>query len=209
MLSTSFRCVAIKSPETSPLANCVPYTTKFPDGHCKRVLGNTMVYGTPDVLDENNQKLRRYEIAFGFLKMTGGLTPLNGTDNVIFRPPNGAPPAVVVKKTCLDLVDYMYCHSYYPQCRISSKHQSVCKEACETFNYDICKKEMELLNKFNVLAWQGNYGYSWDIIDCTDLPSQNQSYTGQSEPDCYYPSKIRGACYICKQTDRQQRDGQT
>lgn len=156
-----------------------------------------MVYGSPYQLNENEKKLFRYQTAKSLFKMTAHLQPINGTDNIIVYPPSGANP-VIMSRTCLKLVDYIYCHWYFPQYRISSAHQSVCREECERIYSHVCKEEFHVVEEFNKLE-KPDYPYSWDIINCTQLPWRNASRTEKVESGCYYYDNVRGKTSTRKQ----------
>ena len=152
---------------------CLPYQALFRTGYhgyCEDIIGYLPVYGSnKNELYENEMKMYRYRAMKTFLEQTRQ----NSTDN-----------SYVVRQSCLDMVDYVYCHHYFKRCYISSSPQFVCREACDNLYYKACDREFKMVMDF--LNSQGPYPF--DIINCTTLSFRNES------SNCYYPDEIRGQC---------------
>ena len=159
---------------------CLPYQSKFPDGYCKSILGYQPIYGTDLYeLEENEMNMLRYQIAKNFVESSrekNGEVVIN--DN-----------SYVVRQSCLDMVDDVYCHHYFKRCYISSRPPPVCREACEQLFFKVCDREFKIVEDFmnsTQRHYALNYPYFFDIIDCKALPFRNES------SNCYYPNHIRG-----------------
>ena len=159
---------------------CFPYQVIFPDGYCKHILGYQPIYGRDSYeLEENEMKMLRYQIAKNFLESSRGK---NGKGVI-------NDDSYVVRQSCLDMVDDVYCHHYFKRCYISSRPPSICREACEKLRFKVCDREFGIVEDFTESRQNHsrlNYPYFFDIIDCTTLPFRNES------SDCYYPDQIRG-----------------
>lgn len=94
----------------------------------------------------------------------------------------------VVRQSCLDMVDDVYCHHYFKRCYISSRPPLICRETCEELFFKVCDREYKIVKEFmnSTQREAVRYPYFFDIIDCTTLPFRNES------SNCYYPDKIRG-----------------
>ena len=150
-------------------------------GYCKHVLGDLPVFGS-DIyeLEENEKKIRRFEV----IKQLIPRYHSNSKDQQgIIRG-----KFLEVRQSCLEMVDDIYCHHYFKRCYISSKPQPVCRQACEELMFKVCDREIKVVSEFNHnrLGLFHSWPYSWDLINCTNLPSRNES------SHCYYPDKIRG-----------------
>ena len=159
---------------------CLPYQAKFPDGYCKGILGYQPIYGTDSYeLEENERKMLRYQIAKSFVEQSRGKNgEVDFEDN-----------SYVLRQSCMDMVDDVYCHHYFKRCYISSRPPLICRETCEQLFFKVCDREFKIVEDFmnsTQLHSRLNYPYFFDIIDCTTLPFQNES------SNCYYPDKIRG-----------------
>ena len=164
---------------------CMPYGLDkdlFENGgYCKHVLGNLPVFGNNVYeLDENEKKIRRFEVVKHLLE---GPHRDSKSKQWINRG-----KFFEVRQSCLKMVDDIYCHHYFKRCYISSKPQPVCREACEELMFKVCDREVKVVSEFNrdKKLFQDSWPYSWDLINCTTLPSWNES------SNCYYPDKIRG-----------------
>ena len=159
---------------------CLPYQAKFPDGYCKEILGYQQIYGTNSYeLEENEMKMLRYQMAKSFIEQS------RGENGEVIIEDN----SYVVRQSCLDMVDDVYCHHYFKRCYISSRSPLICRETCEQLYFKVCDREFKIVEDFTNstrLHSRLNYPYFFDIIDCTTLPFRNES------SNCYYPDKIRG-----------------
>ena len=149
---------------------CVPYSSLFQNGgYCKDIIDNLLVFGKNErELQGNENKLHN------FAKIT------KENKVIISR-------FVDIRKSCLERVDDIYCHHYFKRCYLSSAPQTVRREACEDLMFNVCDQEIKTALEFNrnrpkLFYWK----YYWDIINCTTLPSRNES------SNCYYPDKTRG-----------------
>ena len=160
---------------------CTPYQLAFPNGYCKNIIGYKQVYGTDrNELQHNEVKMLRYHVAKTFLERSRRNSTKEGRKTVLND------NSFVVRQSCLEMVDDVYCHHYFKRCYISSEPQLLCREACENLFSKVCDREFKMVVDFTQ-STQGFYlRYYFDIIDCTTLPFQNES------PNCYYPDKIRG-----------------
>lgn len=159
---------------------CLPYQVIFPDGYCKHILGYQPIYGTDsNELQENEMKMLRYQIAKNFVESSRGK---NGKGVI-------NDDSYVVRQSCLNMVDDVYCHHYFKRCYISSRPPSICRETCEKLFFKVCDREFGIVEDFTNSRQNHsrlNYPYFFDIINCTALPFRNES------SDCYYPDQIRG-----------------
>lgn len=86
---------------------CLPYQAKFPDGYCKDILGYQPIYGTDSyALQENELKMLRYQVAKNFVEQS------REKDGEVIINDN----SYVVRQSCLDMVDDVYCHHYFKRC---------------------------------------------------------------------------------------------
>lgn len=165
---------------------CMPYGLNndlfVNGGYCKHVLGNLPVFGSNIYeLEENEKKMRRFEVLKHLLKGRHSDSKSEQWARAKF---------FEVRQSCLKMVDDIYCHHYFKRCYIWSKPQPVCREACEELMFKVCDREVKVVKEFN---WDrsnlfDSWPFSWDLINCTTLPSRNESR------NCYYPDKIRGQC---------------
>jgi len=96
-------------------AVCQPYDQVSPQGYCKHILGNLPVFGTKQQLQDNEQKMRRYELFKTYFK----------------SPPKSSPYNYKLRQSCVLVVDDIYCHNYFKRCYSSSAPQPVCRDFCE------------------------------------------------------------------------------
>ena len=147
------------------ISTCTPYGINeflFDNGgYCKSIIGNQTVNGTMVQLQDKEQKMRKFEKFINKQKQKVHILVWEK-----FGP----------RQSCLDQIDKIYCHHYFQRCYIDSTVQRVCREACEELKSKHCDQELKLISPTN----------SFDIIDCTDLPSWNESSI------CYHPNKIQG-----------------
>ena len=151
----------------------MPYQTAFPDGYCKDIIGYLPVYGSNQFeLQLNEIRMQRYQVAKKLLEQTRGYPAEDG--------------AFVVRQSCLDMVDDVYCHHYFKRCYISSSPPPICRETCEELFFNVCDREYKMVENFTNSKGGLDFPYYFDIINCTTLPFRNES------SNCYYPDKIRG-----------------
>ena len=154
---------------------CEPYAIS-PRTYCNPVLGNAFVFRGQKDLERLEKNLLRFEM----IKDAIPMLVASVRDKRLMSRHN-------TYQRCLEMADDLYCHHYFQRCFMSSDPQPVCREACLLFKTEVCVHQVKILVEFNLkrhLYPQFNYG--WDIIDCTTLPFQNESW------NCYYPDKVRG-----------------
>ncbi|XP_078365666.1 uncharacterized protein LOC144649949 isoform X2 [Oculina patagonica] len=167
---------------------CIPYQSAFSNGYCKDIIGYLPVYGTDFMeLQNNEDNMLRFRVAKGFVEQA----LKNSTEEDGF----------VVRQSCLDMVDDVYCHHYFKRCYISSRPPLICREACEQLYYHVCDREFKMVEDFMKSREGIDYPYYFDIINCTTLPFRNES------SNCYYPDKIRDKLDVLKSEDCFYGDG--
>ena len=149
---------------------CTPYQVAFPNGYCKNIIGYQPIYGTnqPE-LQHNEDRMTHFN---NFLESSGWNSTKEG---ILIKVKD---KSFIVRQSCLDMVDDVYCHHYFKRCYMSSKPPLICRETCEELFSNVCYWEYKVVKFIN--------SKSWDIINCTTLPFRNAS------PSCFYPDKIRG-----------------
>ena len=151
-------------------AVCQPYDQVSPQGYCKHILGNLPVFGTKQQLQDNEQKMRRYELLKTYFKSL----------------PKSSPYNYELRQSCVLVVDDIYCHNYFKRCYISSAPQPVCRDFCEDTFLKVCDREIKIGEEFNRRKDLFLWPYYWEIINCTTLPYRNET------SNCYYPDVIQG-----------------
>ena len=153
-------------------ADCQPYDQVSPQGYCKHILGNLPVFVTKQQLQDNEIKMKRYDLMKMYFKSENKPGHFTGK----------------LRQSCELVVNDIYCHYYFKRCYISSARQPVCREFCEDTFLKVCDQEIKFAEEFNrrsKLLEHYTLGY-WDIIDCTTLPYRNQT------SNCYYADVIQG-----------------
>ncbi|XP_044175659.1 uncharacterized protein LOC114960826 isoform X2 [Acropora millepora] len=157
-------------------AVCQPYDQVSPQGYCKHILGNLPVFGTKQQLQDNEQKMRRYELLKTYFKSL----------------PNSSPYNYKLRQSCVLVVDDIYCHNYFKRCYISSAPQPVCRDFCEDTFLKVCDREIKIAEEFNKRKDLFLLRYYWEIINCTTLPYRNET------SNCYYPDVIQEKLNVLK-----------
>ena len=155
-------------------AVCQPYDQVSPQGYCQHILGNLPVFVTKQQLQDNELKMKRYDLMKMYLKSPSENKPGSFTGKL--------------RQNCELVVDDIYCHYYFKRCYISSEPQPVCRQFCEDTFSKVCDQEIKFAEEFNRKSKHlDHYSLgSWDIIDCTTLPYRNQT------SNCYYADVIQG-----------------
>ncbi|KAL9976277.1 hypothetical protein ACROYT_G013560 [Oculina patagonica] len=175
---------------------CTPYQATFPNGYCKGVIGYQRVYGTnQNELQHSERKMLRYHVAKSFLVQSRRNSTEQGRKIVLNH------NSFVVRQSCLDMVDDVYCHHYFKRCYISSRPPPICREACEDLFFKVCDREFKMVVDFTKSTEAYYLRYYFELINCTTLPFQNDS------SDCYYPDKIRDKLNILESEDCFYGDG--
>ena len=152
-----------------------------------------MIYGDLTQLRRNEQSLKQYEYALLFMNLSPEyLSSQNATDQISVSVPPPINQRVVVRRTCFKLIDDLYCHWYFPQYRMTLTAQPPCREYCEMVRSQICKREFEIAEKFNAFIKSTSYPFSWNIIDCSLFPWQDNSRLGSADPECYHYDNVQG-----------------
>lgn len=179
------RCVPAAADRTKRSAApsgplCVPYQVVFPNGYCKNIIGYQPVFAS-DVYEllKNEDKMRNFQIALNFIMRTRNYTEKTREVKINDN-------SYVVRQSCLDMVDDVYCHHYFKRCYIASAPPPVCREACEALFYNACDREYKIVLQFIKERTGSSYPFYFDIINCTLLPFRNES------SHCYHPDKIQG-----------------
>lgn len=123
--------------------------------------------------------MNQFQIAKNFVLRTR-----NSTGNIKYQ--KSIDNSFNVRQSCLDMVDDVYCHHYFKRFYIDTNPQFVCREACTKMFYHDCDREYKIVLKFTEERQNTLYPFYFDIINCTRLPSRNES------SQCYTPDKIRG-----------------
>ncbi|KAK3696526.1 hypothetical protein QZH41_004875 [Actinostola sp. cb2023] len=155
-------CVPAQSPidANSISGKCFPY--QYPNGYCKRFLGNSSLFASSreqakkernlKLLDNGRKMLEQYQI--------------------------------VVSKACVKVFIELNCHWNYPKCDLTSSTivgRPPCRESCE-YGTKICAKELEMAMGFNKQQGQDGWPLYWVIINCTDFKYRNAG----DNPECHY-----------------------
>ena len=151
-------------------AVCQPYDQVSPQGYCKHILGNLPVFGSKQQLQDNEQKMQRYELLKTYFKSQ----------------PKSSPDNYELRQSCVLVVDDIYCHNYFKRCYISSAPQPVCRDFCEDTFLKVCDREIKIAEEFNTRKDLFSWPYYWEIINCTTLPYRKET------SNCYYPDVIQG-----------------